>query len=133
VTETEPITEEKTETQLTFKNPQKFPFFEKDQMLHWVSQINDEKFCVILKKLTTPLTFNVKELWVTEKASRQAQAQAQAQVKKHEDQKEKKDKKKQPKKPPPPKKADLIKAQTTLKLNQKLTDNDAQLITHSIE
>ena len=58
-----------------FKNPSTIKLVEREKMLHWVSQLNGEQFSTILKKLTTPPSFDVKELWIIQKALRQEESE----------------------------------------------------------
>jgi len=107
---------------LIFENPHKILLAERKNMLHWVSQIDGNKFGVILKRLTTPPAFDVKELWANEKAKQQTQVQSQQTSRRHKGQKEHMK----------PKKADLIRAKSSIKINQKLLEHDTILMTNSI-
>ncbi len=107
---------------MTFKHPQKISLGERTNMLHWVSQIDGDKFSLILKRLTTPPAFDVKELWTNEKAKSLPQIEEPKTGKRHYGQKQSKK----------PKKADLIRAKSSIKINQKLNDNDTIIMNHSL-
>lgn len=104
-----------------FKNPSTIKLVEREKMLHWVSQLNGEQFSTILKKLTTPPSFDVKELWIKQKALRQEESETinqQMRKNKHSGQKLNKT----------IKKADVIRSASSAKINQKLTESDNQIL-----
>jgi len=101
-----------------FKPSKTFNIIDSDQRLHWISQINDKEFSLILKKITNIPSFDVKQLWDNVKSER-SKTVKKTHVRGHKGQKNKKH----------IKKIDTFRAQNEAKIANGKLRKDTELIT----
>lgn len=118
----EPEPEPETETRVHFKAVKKFNIIDRDEHLHWISQIDDEKFSNILNSITNIPSFDVKQLWEQEKSRQSNVTKNNAQQRKgHKGHKGQKNKKHV-------KKIDKFRTVNSAKIANTKLDDDTKMI-----